>query len=328
MSTQVRQQHARGTLSSAFTSLPAWVTTLALLWALLIASGCSRSDAHSAVDDAGPLRLAYLPGEEDPEGRLVAHQGLAEYLTAALGREVELVQASSYAPTIEAMRAGKIDIVRAGGPFTYLIAHEKAGAEAIVSVGTSAGPGLYRSAIVAFPGAGIENMQDLAARAGSIDFAFVDPASSSGHLIPRAQLERVGINPEDDFARTIFTMSHANSVMAIISGKVQAGAISEETYKRMQELGQMKAEDMKVLWLSDPIPTGPVMVREGLSPDLKRRLRDAYLALNTGNTEVYRTLSAVYRTDDLRFFPATDAQWDPLRRIATNISTMQMLSGS
>ncbi len=171
-------------------------------------------------------------------------------------------------------------------------------------------------------------MDELVARAGKVDFAFVDPASASGHLIPRAQLERVGINPEEDFARTIFTMSHANSAMAIISGKVQAGAISEETYKRMLELGQMKASDMKVLWLSDPIPTGPVMVREGLPPELKQRLRDAYLALNTGDSEVYRTLSAVYRTDDLRFFPANDEQWDPLRKIATNIGTMQMLPGS
>jgi phosphonate transport system substrate-binding protein len=320
MSTQVLQQCARGALR--------WMLMLATLAAVLVAAGCARSEAGSVAGDTGPLRLAYLPGEEDPEGRLVAHQGLAEYLTAALGREVELVQASSYAPTIEAMRAGKIDIVRAGGPFTYLIAHEKAGAEAIVTVGTSAGPGLYRSAIVAFPGSGIDSMEELVARARQVDFAFVDPASASGHLIPRAQLERVGINPEEDFARTIFTMSHANSAMAIISGKVQAGAISEETYKRMLELGQMKASDMKVLWLSDPIPTGPVMVREGLPPELKQRLRDAYLALNKGDTEVYRTLSAVYRTEDLRFFPANDEQWDPLRKIATNISTMQMLPGS
>lgn len=300
----------------------------ALIAALLIVSGCTRGDATTGVDDQSPLRLAYLPGEEDPEGRMVAFSELAEYLTQALGRKVELIQATSYAPTIEAMRSAKIDIIRAGGPFTYMIAHDKAGAEAIVRVGTSDGPGLYRSAIVAHPGSGIETMEDLVARAGEIDFAFVDPASTSGHLIPRARLESAGINPDTGFARTIFTMSHTNSAMTLISGKVHAGAISYNTYERLVEKGLMKPGDMKILWLSDPIPSGPIMVRQGLPRELKDRIHDAYLALNAGDTAVYRAMTEVYQTDDLRFFSATDTDYDGLRRIATNIDTMQMLPES
>lgn len=300
----------------------------ALMAVVLTLTGCTRGDATSGQDDTGPLRLAYLPGEDDPEGRMVAFSGLAEHLTQALGREVKLIQASSYAPTIEAMRAGKIDIIRANGPFVYMLAHEKAGAEAIVRVGTSKGPGLYQSAIVAHPGSGIETLEDLVARAGEIDFAFVDPASASGHLIPRARLETLGIDPERDFARTIFTMNHTNSAMTLVSGKVHAGAISYSTYERLVERGLMKPDDMTILWLSDPIATGPVMVRQGLPQVLKDRLRDAYLALNAGDSDVYRAMTDVYRTDDLRFYAATDADWDPLRRIATNIATMQMLPGS
>lgn len=306
--------------------LPAILTSV-LLACTLTLTGCVPGDAKT-TDDQKPLRLAYLPGEEDPEGRMLAFSGLAEHLTKAIGREVELVQATSYAPTIEAMRAGKIDIIRAGGPFTYMIAHEKAGAEAIVSVGTSQGPGLYRSAIVAYPGSGIHSLEDLVARSGEIDFAFVDPASTSGHLIPRARLESAGINPDIAFARTIFTMNHTNSAMTIISGKVDAGAISYNTYTRLQELGLMKAEDMTVLWLSEPIPTGPIMVRPGLSSELKNRIHDAYLALNSGDSDVYRAMTKVYRTEDLRFFAASDADYDSLRQIATSIETMQMMPES
>jgi phosphonate transport system substrate-binding protein len=271
------------------------------------------------------LRMAYLPGEEDPEGRMEAFSGLAEYLSERLGREVELIQAVSYAPTIEAMRASKIDFMRAGGSFTYMIAHEKAGAEAILRVGTSAGPGLYESAIVAWPGSGIDTLDDLVARAGEIDFAFVDPASTSGHLIPRAQLEQVGIDPDESFARTIFTMSHTNSAMTIVSGKVQAGAISWNTYTRLLEAGIIEADDMVVLWKSDPIPTGPIMVRADLPQTLKDGLRDAYLALNDSDLPVFRAMKAVYGTEDLRFFPANDADWDGLRAIARNVDSFQML---
>ncbi|MEE4301617.1 MAG: phosphate/phosphite/phosphonate ABC transporter substrate-binding protein [Pseudomonadales bacterium] len=299
----------------------ALLALLAVLWL----GGCAPGDEGDTA--AEPLRLAYLPGEEDPEGRMVAFSGLADYLSKHMGRQVELIQAVSYAPTIEAMRASKIDFMRAGGPFTYMIAHEKAGAEAVVHVGTSAGPGLYQSAIVAWPGSGIESLQDLVSHAAEIDFAFVDPASTSGHLVPRARLETLGIDPDDAFGRTIFTMSHTNSAMTIVSGKVQAGAISFNTYTRLVERGLIEADDMTILWKSEPIPTGPVMVRADLPEEIKDRLRQAYLDLNDSGEPVFEAMKQVYRTDDLRFYPAMDADFDGLRAIARNVDSFDMLPG-
>ncbi len=309
-------------------TVPRGFLLMVVIAVLLLIAGCAPGDDARSVNDDSPLTLAYLPSEEDPEGRMSAFAELGEYLSDALDRPVRIVQANGYGPTIEAMRAGKVDIIRANGPFTYVIANEKAGAEAIVRVGSSAGPGLYQSMIVAHPETGIETLEDLIARAGELDFAFVDPASASGHLIPRALFESRGIDPEEDFARTIFTMTHANSAMAVISGKVHAGAISSATYELFLKTGVMAADAMTVLWRSDPIPTGPVMVRSDLPQELKDRLRDAYLALNSGETELYRAMTQVYNTEDLRFYPAADADWDPLRRIARNITSMQLLPES
>ncbi|MEM9744816.1 MAG: phosphate/phosphite/phosphonate ABC transporter substrate-binding protein [Pseudomonadota bacterium] len=289
---------------------------------------CSPTDAPSVAKTGDrPLKLAYIPGEEDPEGRMEAFSDLAAYLTEALGEEVELIQAVSYAPTIEALRASKIDFMRSGGPYTYLIAHEKAGAEAILSVGTDAGPGLYQSMLVAWPGSNIKTLEDLVARAGEIDFAFVDPASTSGHLIPRARLEQAGIDPDTDFGRTIFTMSHTNSAMAIMSGKVQAGAMSFKSYERLLKAGHMKEGDIRILWKSEPILTGPVMVRPDLPAELKDRLRNAYLALNESDLPVYEAMKKVYKVDDLRFYPASDSDWDGLRAIARNVQSFDMMPG-
>lgn len=291
--------------------------------ALLGLYACTPSDSES--EGARPLRLAYLPGEEDPEGRMRAFSGLAAYLTEQMGQEVELIQAVSYAPTIEAMRAGKIDFMRAGGPFTYMIAHEKAGAEAIVRVGTSTGPGLYQSAIVAWPGSGITTFDELLARAAEIDFAFVDPASTSGHLLPRAKFEQHGLDVDRDFARTIFTMNHTNSAMTIVSGKVQAGAISLNTYELLIERGLIEPEDMNILWTSEPIPSGPVMVRADLPKAVKASLQRAYLDLNGSDSALFEAMKKVYRKEDLRFYPAGDGDFDGLRTIARNVETFEML---
>ncbi|MDZ7825348.1 MAG: PhnD/SsuA/transferrin family substrate-binding protein [Gammaproteobacteria bacterium] len=102
------------------------VSLFFLVACLFTASGCSPRDA-SAEAGNGPevLRLAYLPSEEDPEGRMEAVELLAAHLEAHVGRPVKMIRAVQYAPTIEAMRAGKVDIVRSGGPFVYLVAHRE-----------------------------------------------------------------------------------------------------------------------------------------------------------------------------------------------------------
>src|SRR6202008_3504105 len=111
---------------------------------------------------------------------------------------VELVQVAQYAATIEAMRADKVDIVHFGA-LSYLIAAQKAGAQAIVSRGFADGHlGGYRSVIAVPKDSPIHSMQDLKARAKSVIFAFADPASTSGDLYPRVGLLNLGIDPEKD----------------------------------------------------------------------------------------------------------------------------------
>ncbi|MGB0317737.1 MAG: phosphate/phosphite/phosphonate ABC transporter substrate-binding protein [Pseudomonadales bacterium] len=302
--------------------LPRALYVLMLAVLAMVQSACGPAEPASAS-----LKLAYLPSEEDTEERMEAFQLLADHISTHVSQPVEIIRASSYAPTIEAMRAKKIDIIRSGGSFTYMIAHEKANAEAIVAVGTtSAGPGLYQSALVTAATSGIKTVADLRARSREIDFAFVDPASTSGHLVPRSFLEKQGINPEKDFKQLIFTMSHLNSIMTIRSGKVDAGAISLSTYNRMVEQGRLDPAELTVLWTSPPIPTGPVMVRQDLPETLKKGIQAAYLALNNAESPLMEAMRAVYNREDLRFFPAEDRDWDGLRQIAHNLETMVLLN--
>lgn len=273
------------------------------------------------------LRLAFTPSEDDPERRRNRFQELATYLSAEIGIAVEIVRASSYGPTIEAMRAGKIDIAQTGS-FAYMIAHEKAGAEAIITRGTEAGPGIYNSVIVTGPDSGIESIDAMVNRAEDLTFSFTDPASTSGHLVPRSALEGFGIEAERDFRRVVFTMSHTNSAMTILSGKVEVGGMSGNTYERLLEAGKIEPDDLRILWRSPPIPTGPLSIRGDLPEDLKQAVQQAYLDIREKAPALWADIkqaSGFEPHETLLYLPAEDKMWDPLREIARNLKTMDLL---
>ena len=86
--------------------------------------------------------------------------------------------------------------------------------------------GGYRSMIAVPKNSPIHSMQDLKAHAKDIVFSFSDPASTSGNLYPRVGLLSMGINPEKDFKKVVFSGTHPATVLTVAAGKVDAGAFS------------------------------------------------------------------------------------------------------
>ena len=286
-------------------------------------SSCGGEDIEAGTKWPTKLNMAYMPSEEDVERRMRVFDDLAEYLSNEIGIEVNITRTSAYGPMIEALRAGKVDFGQSGGSFTYMIAHEKAGAEAIVARGTTDGLGLYTSIIVTHKSTGIRNLEDLKARQSELVFAFSDPASTSGHMVPRAGLEANNIDPEE-FKQTVFTMSHTNSSMTLLSAKVEAGAIMRSSYDRLIETGRMEEGDLIVLWESAPIPNSPIVVRGDLPLELQQKIRQAYLKLNEGG-ELMDALWQQAGIDNMIYHVVDDSDWDGLRQIAYNIDSMKLL---
>ena len=150
-----------------------------------------------------------MPGE-DAETRLKRYEPMVDYLKSCLGMEVKGWIGTDYTATVEAMRARKVDAAYFG-PFSYVLAAQVADARVFVVPGSADGiTTTYNSLIVTHASSGITTLDELKGR----DFAFVDPASTSGHLIPRALLVKAGIEPERDM-KTIFAGGHDASLLAI-----------------------------------------------------------------------------------------------------------------
>ncbi|MGB0373254.1 MAG: phosphate/phosphite/phosphonate ABC transporter substrate-binding protein [Opitutales bacterium] len=305
---------------------------LCLFSLTLIFAGCMDSEPETVVQENGEvwpavLKYAYTPSQENPEGRLARFTELAAYLTEQIGVEVELIRSSSYGPTIEAMRADKVDIA-SGGSFTYMIAHEKADAEAIATRGTLSGERqTYDSIIATSPKTGIKTIEELIEGAENYSLAFTDAASTSGHLVPRGGLEGMGVVPEEAFKEVVFAQSHLNVVMATVAAKVDAGAMSGSTYDRFVREGRIQEDDLVVLWKSEEIPQSPIYVRRELPEGLKAAIRDAYVNMHVNDPDLMQSFRERAMRPNLVYIPATDDMWDELREVAYGLKSMKLLSG-
>ena len=253
------------------------------------------------------FNMGYFGGD-DPAAVMEGNEPLRALCEKKLGIPVKLFTGTSYTAVIEAMRNKKVDSMMVG-PFSYVLAVKEAGAEAIaVGVSTSAKPPVYDpklvpcyySIIFTKKGSGINSLQDLKGHS----FNFVDPASTSGHLMPKTYLLKNGINPHKDM-RTVFAGSHATSVLSVWNGKAEAGATYMANFYNMADSGQVEIcgfadeeinkyrtpEEVKqvfdacpkgklaILGVTDPIPNTPFALRGDLPKSFKDAVKAILLSL-------------------------------------------------
>jgi phosphonate transport system substrate-binding protein len=276
---------------------------------LLVAGATSRTTlAAPSFQSSGTLNLGMVPGE-DAEVRIQRYGPMIDYLKSALGMDVKAYVGTDYTATVEAMRAKKLDAAYFG-PFSYVLAAQVADARVFVVPGSADGiTSTYNSLLVASAKSGITTVEGLVGHS----FSFVDPASTSGHLIPRAMMLKAGVDPDRDL-KTIFAGGHDASLLAINGGKVDAGAVSSTQHKRMIEAGIVDAANLVTLITSDPIPSSPFAVRGSVDPGLQDRLRDAFLdAHNYMSVEIRKELLG---GETARYVAAEDSLYDPIRETA------------
>jgi phosphonate transport system substrate-binding protein len=271
-----------------FSRRAAVVVTLLLVLAL---GGCGGS----SEGDPTVLRMGLIPADDAAE-MIRNYEPVAEYLENKLDLKLEIQVTADYTAAIEAMRNKHIDMAWFG-PFSYILAVEEADAEALVNgVRRDTGVATYRSIFVTRADSGIASLDDLKGRS----FAFVDPASTSGNLIPRKILLEHGIDPDTAFSTTYFASTHNSVELAVKNGTVDAGADSDNSYDRMVASGDIDPAESVIIYKSEPIPGSPIAVRGGLSKDLKDKIRQALIDMDQqtiyqvqgwGNIERYQIVN-------------------------------------
>jgi phosphonate transport system substrate-binding protein len=278
--------------------------------------GLHAALAHAAApacDDPTPLRFSLIP-RTDLARQLEDHRPLLQHLEQALGRKLMVIQPSSYSTVIEGLLAGTIDLASMG-PASYSIAKNRdpsitAFVTWTMQGGTfvKAGVHTYHSLLIVRHDSGLKDIADLQGRSVSL----TDPASTSGAVIPRDEFGgQVGKRLKNYFGRVTFSGSHDRSIEVVRKGYADAAFVASEHLDEAIRQGRIDAREIRVLWQSRPIPHDPIVFRGKLCPELKKRIRQAFLA----DSPDVRAMLANVRGE--RFIPVTDADYQHLRDLLT-----------
>lgn len=247
-----------------------------LTLSLLLLAFCVSGIAHAAPKDwPDTVKLGFIPTEGAADSAKRA-KPIAEKMEKILGVKVEIFTASDYAGIITAMANKHIDFAYFG-PKSYTEAAEKANAEAVLMELNKTGQPGYTGVIITRKDSGIKSMDEAKGKT----FAFTDPNSTSGFLVPNVLFARdMKVDPKEYFKEVKFSGSHGASILAVKNGSIEVAATNNIDMDRMVEKGSASWDDFNVIWTSDLIPGAPMCARADLPESLKAAFAGALLQLN------------------------------------------------
>lgn len=276
--------------------LSKFIATAALTLCALLAA-----TAYGAPSNPDVLRVALLPDENASE-LIKRNQPLKDYLEKSLGKEVKLVVTTDYSSMIQAMRFGRLELAYFG-PLSYVLAKTKSDIEPFAAM-LSDGKPTYRSVIIANTASGIDSLQDIKGK----KMAFGDMASTSSHLIPKTMLVAQGLKTETDYSEH-FVGSHDAVAVAVSNGNADAGGLSEKIWQHVLERKLVDPANVKVIAQSKEYPQYPWVMRSDLSPELKEKVRAAFI--NLKDPQVLSNFKAE------GFVAADDQDYDVIREMGS-----------
>src|SRR6185295_6953744 len=246
------------------------IVTAALL-AVLAAPAFGQANDPAKT---GVLRIGFIPAE-DSRAMVRQSQDILDIVAKQTGMKIEAFVGSDYNGTVEALRNGHVDVALLG-PFSYILATTQAPVEAFaVTVIAKTMQPSYKSIIITKKDSPIDSIQSLKGHT----YAFVDPGSTSGYMVPSAEFKKAGITPEKDFKQVMYSGGHDATIVAVGEGKVEAGSVADRIYERGCAKGLADCSKLKIVWESPAIWNDPVLYRKTLPEDIKKKIREAFYSV-------------------------------------------------
>ena len=246
-------------------------TLKALMTCALLAFG-------SVVHAQQVFRVTTIPEEAATE-QVRKFTPLANYLSKALGMQVEFTPVSDYPAAVEALVNKKIDLAWLGG-FTHVQAQIRSGGK-VVPIAQRVEDTRFQSVFIAKTDSGIKTLADMKGK----QVSFGSQSSTSGHLMPRSNLLDAGINPEKDFRRIAYSGAHDATIASVVSGKVDAAALDITVWRKFVGEGKVDTKAVDVFFTTPPFFNYNWTVHADMPAALRERVKQALLAIDPATPE-------------------------------------------
>lgn len=275
--------------------------------ALFFIAGCTSEAPLGSP--SRPIHIGLVPGQ-DPKTLEINGQKLADFLKKEIGLQFKVHVPVSFIAVVEALGSKRIDMAMMN-TFGYLLAHEKYGAR-VRLIGLFKGTDQYYGQIIAHEN-GPQRLEDLQGK----KMAFVDPASTSGHLMAVRLLKEKGIKPKD----IVFAGRHDTVALMVYQQRVDAGAtyhalpdqgVPQDARKLIATQHPDVFSKVKILAKTGPIPNDPVVFRKDFPLDLQEKM---VLAMRkyVKTPEGLKVLDDLYHMSDFR--DAQDSDYNAVRKM-------------
>ncbi len=245
---------------------------VAAVWLVVLLAGIGVALPPPATAGDAPLRVAITPVLV--ERHLDVNKQWVNYVGQRLGRPAELVQRRSYKEISDLLERSLVDVAFVCG-LPYVLDHAKFGLELLVAPVVYGAP-IYYSYVIVPADSPITRFEDLRGRR----YAFSDPLSNSGYLVPTYMLARMGQHADGFFKRYIFTYSHSASIEAVAVKFVDAASVDSYVYDHLTATNPRLAAGTRIIDRSPPHGITPVVIRKDVAPELKQRIRRVFLEMD------------------------------------------------
>ena len=235
--------------------LPLTKKAIAALFLILSALFAPVAGANPS-ETPRPYRVGMTPAFLHNQHSMLAEWKI--YLERKLQRPVVFIQRDSYRETMDLIDKGSLDFAWLCD-YPYLALGK---AVRLLAVASYQQKPLYRSyLIVPDTDTQTKSIVDLKDKI----FAYADPHSNTGYVVPRHALKEAGVDANAHFRKTFFTWSHAKAIQAVASGLAEGAAVDSYVWDSLQKVDPKLVARTRIVWKSEEFGFPPIVAYHRVS---------------------------------------------------------------
>lgn len=222
-------------------------------------------------------------GGENAQDRLTSNECFRAKIEAELGVPVKLFTPADYDGVIQGLLGGTLDYAWLGASaYAKVYLTDPEAVEVKLTKQNVDGSTGYYAIGFTRKDTGITSMDEAKGKV----FAFADPNSTSGFLVPGAELAAKYGDLKSYFSEVKMSGGHEQTIVGVANGDFDAGVswadglgnwedgYNSGAFRKAADAGLVDMSNLVEIWRSALIPEGPMVVRKALPQEVKDKVTD------------------------------------------------------